>query len=278
MTQGVLLIANNNSEINYIQQAIFLANRIKKHLNLPASLITNNVEYVKKLELNNVFEHVISTKSITSYTTKKYRDGLIYQTALEFKNTDRANAYDLSPYEETLLIDTDLIVSDSMFLNCFKQNLNLMMYSNAFELSNWRDTSEFNYITDTGPKFYWATAIFFRKTSENKIFFDLVKHIQENWPHYKKIYQITSSVFRNDFAFSIAAHIMNGYTNSDFVKEMPGTLYYTTDRDELVSLTDNNFLFLVEKENQCEYFPVNIKNKTVHVMNKYSLERIINGN
>jgi hypothetical protein len=278
MTQGVLLIANNNSEINYVQQAVFLAKRIKKHLNLPTSLITNNVDYVKKLELNNVFEKIISTQSTTSYTIKKYRDGLIYQTALEFKNTDRASAYDLSPYKETLLIDTDLIVSDSMFLNCFKQNLNLMMYSDAFELSNWRDTSEFNYITDTGPKFYWATAIFFRKTNENKIFFDLVKHIQENWPHYKKIYQITSSVFRNDFAFSIAAHIMNGYTNSDFVKEMPGTLYYTTDRDELVSLNDDDFLFLVEKENQSEYFPVSVTNKTVHVMNKYSLERIINGN
>jgi hypothetical protein len=276
MTQGVLLIANNNSEINYVKQAVFLAKRIKKYLNLPTTLITNNVEQVEE-STNAVFEKIIITSS-SAYTTKKYRDGLTYYSALEFKNTDRSSAYDLSPYEETLLIDTDLIVSDSMFLNCFTQNSNLMMYSNAFELSNWRDTSEFDYISDTGPKFYWATAIFFRKTRENKIFFDLVKHIQDNWLHYKKLYQISSSVFRNDFAFSIAAHIMNGYNKNNFVKEMPGTLYYTTDRDELVSLKDNNFLFLVEKENQSEYFPVSIKNKTVHVMNKYSLERIINDN
>jgi hypothetical protein len=276
MTQGVLLIANNNSEINYVKQAVFLAKRIKKHLNLPTSLITNNIEYVEKL--NSVFDKIISPKSTSSYTNKKYRDGLIYQTALEFKNTDRSSVYDLSPYEETLLLDTDLVVSDNIFLNCFKQNSNLMMYSNAFELSNWRDTSEFEYITDTGPKFYWATAVFFRKTTENKMFFDLIKHIQDNWPHYKKLYQISSSVFRNDFAFSIAAHVMNGYTNNNFVTKMPGTLYYTTDRDELISLQDNNFLFLVEKENQSEYFPVRINDKTVHVMNKYSLERIINDN
>jgi hypothetical protein len=278
MSKGVVLIARNNKEINYIKQAVFLAKRIKQYLELPTTLITDSLNVLEKNNYDNVFDKIILTKNNIPSTIKKYRDGIIYHNSLEFKNTDRSSVYDLTPYDETLLLDTDLVVSDTTFLNCFYQPANLMMYSNAFELSSWRNVSEFDFITDAGPKFYWATAIFFRKSDENKIFFDLVKHIQENWPHYKKLYQITSSVFRNDFAFSIAAHIMNGYTNNDFVKEMPGTLYYTTDRDELISLKDDNFLFLVEKENQSEYFPVSIKNKTVHVMNKYSLERIINGN
>lgn len=278
MSQGVVLIARNNKEIDYVKQAAFLADRIKNYLNLPTSIITDNVEYLEKNNLVEKFDKIIISDNNVSYTIKRYRDGLLYQNSLEFKNTDRSNVYDLTPYDETLLLDTDLIISDDVFKNCFTQESNLLMYSNAFELSNWRNLNEFNYITDAGPKFYWATAVFFRKTKETEIFFNLIKHIQENWIHYKKIYQISSSVFRNDFAFSIAAHIMNGYSNNDFVKEMPGTLYFTTDRDEILEINGDSFLFLVEKENQCEFFPVRIKGKTVHIMNKYSLGRIINDN
>ena len=275
MSQGAVLIAQNNNEVDYVKQAAFLANRIRTYLDLPTTLITDNVEYLNKNNLTDCFDKVITTASTHGYTVKKYRDGLIYQSALDFKNTDRSSVYNLTPYDETLLLDTDLIVSDNTFKNCFTQEADLMMYSDAFELSSWRDMNEFQFITDAGPKFYWATAVFFRKTADNKIFFNLIKHIQENWIHYKKIYQIVSPVFRNDFAFSIAAHIMNGYTTNDFVKKMPGTLYFTTDRDELIKLVEDDFLFLIEKENQREQFLTRIKGKTVHVMNKYSLGRII---
>ena len=87
--------------------------------------------------------------------------------------------------------------------------------------------------------------MFFRKTKENKTFFNLVKHIQENWNHYKTLYQIRQSTFRNDFAFSIAIHIMNGYKQGNFAKPMPGKMFYTTDRDLLVGLDNTKFTFLV---------------------------------
>lgn len=278
MSRGVVLIARNNKEIDYIAQSVFLAKRIRDYLNLPTTIITDDVGYLEKNNLTEIFDNIIVVDNSNHYTNKKYRDGLIYYKSLEFKNVDRSSVYKLTPYDETLLIDTDLIIADDVLKNCFLQSSDLMMYSNSFELSGWRDTSEFKYITDTGPKFYWATAIFFRKSDSNKIFFDLVTHIQENWLYYRKLYQIVSPVFRNDFAFSIAIHIMNGYTHGEFVKEMPGTLYYTTDRDEVISIKDDQFLFLLEKENQCERFLSKITGKTVHVMNKYSLGRITNDN
>lgn len=278
MTQGVVLIARNNREIDYILQAIFLAKRVREYLDLPTTIITDNAEYLKKHNAEQFFDKIIIVDNSIFYTKKKYRDGLLYQNSLEFKNTNRSSVFELTPYDETLLLDTDLMIADCMFLRCFDQSLDLMMYSDAFELSGWRDTSEFKYITDTGPKFYWATAVFFRKTETTKIFFNLIQHIQENWLHYKKLYQVSSPVFRNDFAFSIAAHIMNGYVDNQFINKMPGTLYYTTDRDILLEIDKDEFLFLLEKENQCEYFLSRIKSKTVHIMNKYSLNRIINDN
>lgn len=274
MTKGALLIARNNSEVDYIKQAVFLAQRIKKYLDLPVSLITDNTKYLEETYDSSVFDKVITIDDSRNYTHRKYNDGNYTRKQLEFKNTNRSSVFDLTPYDETLLMDTDYIISDSILKECFNQQNNFLIYKDGFEFSNWRDLNEFKYISEVGPDFYWATVVFFRKTAENKIFFDLLKHIQDNWAHYRLLYQLNTDVFRNDFAFSIAIHIMNGYTQGSFAKKLPGTLYYSTDRDLLIDLKDEEFTILVENQS-ASYFPVKIQGNSVHIMNKFSLGRII---
>ncbi len=282
MSKGVLLIARNNSEVDYTKQAIFSAKRIKKYLNLPVSLITDSPDYLKKKykDESQVFDKIITIKKESGYTYKKYYDGTWTKKNLEFKNTSRSNVFELTPYNETLLLDTDFIISNDIFKNCFNQSHDFLIYDTAFDLAGWRDLSEFDFISEVGPKFYWATAIFFRKTETNRIFFDLVKHIQENWFHYRNLYQIRTTVFRNDHAFSIAIHTMNGLQDGDFSKPMPGTMYFSIDRDVLIEIKDEEFLILLEKQSEAgNYFPTKIKNSNVHIMNKFSLNRVIdNGN
>lgn len=275
MSRGVVLIARNNSSVDYTKQAYWLAFRIRKYLDLPTTLITDNVAYLEKHFTDHIFDNVIEIPNENNYTHKGYKDGMYARQTLEFKNTARCNVYELSPYDETLVMDTDFIVSNDVLKNCFEQKNDLMLYKNAVELSNWRDLSEFDRISENSVDFYWATVIFFRKTSVNKTFFDLVKHIQENYYHYKNLYQLKGTTFRNDFAFSIAIHIMNGHSAGNFVVELPGTMYYITDRDQLVELKDTTFKFLVEKQDSSGYFPVIIKDSNVHVINKFSLNRII---
>jgi hypothetical protein len=276
MSQGALLIARNNSEIDYIKQAVYLAKRIRKYVDLPTSIITDNKNYLINNYDYTVFDQIIEVANDSNYTFKRYNDGTFTRKRLEFKNTSRSCAFDLTPYDETLLLDTDFIVSTDLFKQCFLQKHDFLLYKNGFEFSGWRDLSEFDYISETGPEFYWATVVFFRKTETNKIFFNLLQHIQENWAHYKNLYQLTTGVFRNDHAFSIAIHTMNGYKSGNFAKEMPGTLFYTTDRDLVLEINDNEFLFLIEKETENNnYFPVKIKNSNVHIMNKFSLGRVI---
>jgi hypothetical protein len=276
MSQGAVLIARNNTEVDYIKQAVFCAKRIIHFLNIPVSLITDNTDYLEKNYKDHPFDKVITVNNNTDYSYKKYHDGAFTRKKLEFKNTNRSSVYDLSPYDETLVLDTDFILANDVFKHCFEQQNDFLIYSDAFELSNVRNLNEFKFISEVGPKFYWATCIFFRKTELNKIFFDLVSHIQENWSHYRNIYRLHSTVFRNDWAFSIAIHIVNGYTENNFANKMPGTMFYTTDRDLLIELKENNFLFLLQThEESTEYFPAKIKNSNIHVMNKYSLNRVI---
>lgn len=275
MTRGALLIARNNAQIDYIRQAAFNAGRIKRYLDIPVTLLTDNTTIAKKF-YSSAFDQIIEIPNEDTFSYRKYNDGTYFRKSLEFKNNSRSRVYDLSPYDETLLIDTDYIISNDIFKNCFLQKHDFLIYDGGVELSGWRDTREFEYISAVGPKFYWATAVFFRKTTENRIFFDLVKHIQDNWSYYQNLYQITSSLLRNDFVFSIAIHVMNGFTNLNFAKPMPGKLFYSIDRDLLLEYKDDKFFMLIEKENDYgNYSPMRIKGCNLHIMNKFSLDRVI---
>ena len=291
MSKGILVFARNNSEIDYVKQAYFLAKQAKHILNLPVTVVTDSIAHLKSTytDYNEVFDKVISivwkesdlTEDTTfsrseNHSAKLYFDGTIAKKRLQFKNETRTLAYELTPYDETLILDTDVVIVNDTFNQCFEQEHDFLIYQKAYDLAGFRDYSEFDFISDTSVEFYWATCVFFRKTQTNKIFFDLLQHIQDNWRHYNSIFQINRSVYRNDHAFSIAIHIMNGYQSGDFAKPMPGKLFYTTDKDILQRLYKDEFFVLIEKEKYIgEYTPIKFKGNNLHVMNKYSLNRCI---
>ena len=106
--------------------------------------------------------------------------------------------------------------------------------------------------------------------------FELINHIKENYYHYRSVYQFNTAVYRNDIAFSIAIHIMNGFRSGDFAGQLPGSMLYTTDKDVLWNLNDDEMMFLVEKKDYLgEYTALKTTGQTIHVMNKISLNRII---
>jgi len=276
MSKGVLVIARNNNNIDYVKQAVFLAKRVKKYLNLPTSIITDNVAYLEKTFDKNIFDKIIKVDYEHKSNSRNFYDGGLASKTDTFKNSSRSSAYDLSPYDETLLLDSDFVINNDLFLNCFDSDQDLLLYKKSYELSGTRNQKEFEFINDSGCEFYWATCVFFRKTDDNKLFFDLIKHIQEEWNHYRRVYQIQSNLFRNDFAFSIALHILNGFNKGSFCGEMPGKLLYITDQDILWNMNDESMLFLVAKKDYLgEYYAINTKNMNMHVMNKFSLSRII---
>lgn len=276
-TKGVLIFARNNDQLDYVKQAYFLATRVKKYLDVSVTIATENVEYLKKRYDLSIVDNIIKIESTEISNSRNFKDGTMWTKTASFKNIGRADAYDISPYDETLLLDSDYIISNDHLKQCFESKHDFLIYKDATDISRVRSQAEFEHVSDSSVPFYWATAIFFKKTQANKIFFDLVKHIQENYVHYRKVYQITSPMFRNDYAFSIAIHIMDGFKEGSFAHPMPGYMWYSTDNDILWNLEEDNMLFLIEKEKHLgEYTPIRVKGRTVHIMNKFSLERIIN--
>lgn len=269
-------MAVNTAHVNYIKQAVYLAKRVHKYMNVPVSIITNSTDYLYKNFDASVFDCVIEVPDDLSSNNRIMFDGAFGKKTVNWKNGNRASVYELSPYDETLILDTDFIVSNSILANCFNSKHDLLMYKKSHDVAQVRNEEEFKRISETSIDFYWATCVFFRKTPVNKIFFDLIAHIKQEWEHYKSVYQLSTSTYRNDYAFSIAIHIMNGFTEGEFVKELPGKMFYSTDQDILHHISEDNIVLLVQKLKYLgEYTLLKTKGLNIHVMNKSSLERVI---
>jgi hypothetical protein len=278
MTRGVLIFAQNNSDIDYTQIAIYSAKQVKKHLDVPVTLVTENREYLFEnyADDTHVFDNIIDVASEFSQK-KQFNDGSISSKLLHWKNFSRSDCYDISPYDETLVIDADFIVNSNNLANIWDNDFDFAIYKDSYDLAHWRDTSAFKYLNQYSIPFYWATVFYFKKTPVTAAFFKFIQHIRANWIYYKLLYSIDTKAFRNDFAFSIAIHVFSSSSSWSFARPLPGKLYYTLDKDLLHFVKDNAMQFLVEKQQKHgEYTLLKTNKLDVHVMNKYSLSRYIN--
>ena len=70
--------------------------------------------------------------------------------------------------------------------------------------------------------------------------------------------------------------MMNGNIDHTVVTVLPGKKFYTLDKDVMIDVVDDKFKFLLEKEKYLgEYIALKTQGVDVHVMNKYSLLRLI---
>lgn len=277
MTTGALIFAHNNTEVDYVKLANYAATRVKDHLGIPVSIVTDGADWLEKSLPNHVFDQVINIE-VTERNKKDFYDGSLSTKRLDWKNVTRYRAYDLTPYDKTLVLDSDYIINSDILKIALEKDALFQIYQHSFDISGWRDPTYFNRINPYSIPFYWATVFVFEKDPIIESFFDLVSYIKSNWIYFKMLYSMGSSIFRNDFAFSIAIHIMNGKTNGEFATHLPGIMSYIQDRDLLIDINGNDMQFLVEKQNYLgEYIAAKTSGIDVHVMNKMSLSRVIDG-
>ena len=283
MTSGVLMFAHNNREIDYGMMAYVSARYVDKHLKVPVSLVTDSgtVNWLNKTDKNliSAFDNIILTDNLPQpeKQEKRFFDGSIDYKKTSFNNGFRARSYDLTPYDKTLVIDTDVLIRNDRLKNIWDSNTDFMINSKHIDLVYNRNYEEFERVSDYTVDFYWATIFYFEKTEWTKTLFDLCQHIAENYEYYRFVYQIAYPVMRNDFIFSIAIHIMNGFNNKTIPQRLPAEMYYTLDKDVLHQVnTDGSLVFLLQKDNLLgEYTLAKTNSQNIHIMNKYSINRNI---
>ena len=283
MSQGIVFFAHNNTEIDYGSVAIANATMIKHHMGVDAiTLITDEgtMRHMNntwdKNTIDSAFENIKVTARRRVDNNKRYRDTRHTVNLLPFYNVNRSTVYTESPYDETLVIDVDYLICNDTLNAVWNHKEDLLINNKSFDLLAGRHDHNFDRVDDFGIDFYWATAFYFRKSEESKIFFNLLETIKSNYLYFKTLYGITSYNFRNDHAFSIAVHMFNGFTKSGLVKHLPvDFLQHTLDYDELHDMTSKGSLsFLLEKTSEPgKFIPARTDGVNVHVMNKYSIVR-----
>lgn len=242
-SRGVLLFAFNTERTDYVKIAERAARLVHHTLRLPVTLITDNAV------ASQHFDNVI-------YISNELKNYKVGETG-GWRNGDRFRAYELSPYDETLLIDSDYLVLDVDLLKLFEQDFD-------YRIMSWNNKPAQLWTLKMGMyshEYLWATAILFRKTPKAKMLFDLVGRVQRNYLYYMKLYHIREGNFRNDYAFTIANNILNGY-DLNFDQGIVSPML--TFADITTSITTRGSM-LVVKERERAYI---IPRQNIHVMDK----------
>ena len=284
MSRGVLMYAHNNSEIDYLKIACANALMVQKNLGVPVTLVTDEgtLGWGKKALgeefINSCFETVVEIKRDYLFNNpRNFSDTSFSTKQLQFYNCNHWEAYELSPYDETLFIDCDYLIMSSALNNCWGSDHEVMIDHRIFSPAD--DKRPYTkYIDDFGVRLYWATVIYFKKTEFAKSLFLMVKHIQENYRYYKDLYVFSNGMFRNDNAFSVAIHTLNGFveTTDSVVGNLPiPGLLMSWDVDDIHSIPgiDDIVLYSEKSKNKGTYLLCRLKKTDVHIMNKWSINR-----
>ena len=282
--KGFLLYANYSDKINYATLAVCCA------LSIKSSLVNNNVTVVLDKKSKNQLQKSHSKEIITKafdniiVTTKQFQTikRRHFNTPWEnfttpFNNKHRILAYNHSPYKETILLDTDVIVMNDELDNIWGCNENILMNRKAIDLQGKQFGSiEDQRLSVNGIPMYWATQVYFKKGKFSKTFFDLVNYIKEEYNYCRFLYEFPDGYYRNDYVFSIAAHVMNGYINGNQRSFPIDTILTSYQEDNIAHVKDSKeIIFLsTNMDEKWKTVLVNIKDMNVHVMNKMELTRI----
>ena len=269
MNRGALLFAFNSPKYNYYAMAEYTAKRINHFLRLPVTIVTDESSIPKNSTY--MFDNTI----VVEPDKNNIRDYVVWI------NKGRYQAYDLSPYDETLLLDTDYVVNSNRLLSTFDICEDFCCHDTTSFLMHPKAPQEV--LSAYSFNTLWATVITFRKTKRAKQIFECLEMVQKNYEHYANIHSFIAGVYRNDYALTLALRIANGHMNheSDII---PWNLLHVGKNTSVYAdkETEFNTEYTVMFDNwqrgkiRKEY--ITIKDTDFHVMNKENfLELIKNG-
>ena len=277
MSKGIVLFAHNNRQIDYVKLALLSARLAIKHLKVPASLITDKstIAWAKESNvyqsLTDVFENIIIDEIDAVENYRILHDGTD-KDKIPFKNTSRFRIWDLTPYDRTLLIDSDFLIFSDTLSNYWDIDEDFLISSSIRDMNDQDRMMHYDrYISEAGVKLLWATTVMFTKNQNTKMLFNFVEHIYENYNMYAEIYRYDNRVYRNDISFSLANHILQGFTNSTQYFLPP--VLSTIDKDLLIDVENGKLKFLINQMIDNKYIATAVDQMDMHVMNKQSIIR-----
>lgn len=277
MKKGVVIYAHNNRKVDYALMSLIAGGLAKKHLQVPVSLITDQstVDWMKESNIyqqsQTVFDQIILTDRPDTTNQRRLFDGAL-NDVVPFINSDRHSVWELTPYDRTLLIDSDFLIFSNHLNEYWEVDQDVIIGTAINDIYDQKRLGYHDrYVSDTGIKLYWATTVMFTKNQNSKFFFDTVEYVKNNYKFYADLYRFDSRQYRNDISFSVAKHIFNGFETID-QKELPPVLT-ALDRDVLEKIENQKLTFLINYKLDDNFCAAALSNLDIHIMNKQSIYR-----
>ena len=232
-SKGVVIFATNTRETDYVAIAEQNARLVDHFLGLPTTIVG----------------------ATDTGTNRRFSSDT--GTFVEWNNFGRHEAYEASPYDETIILDADYLVLDNSLDQLFQCPFDYLLFNQNHTIDGVYEPSVM------GPHslpFVWATAVLFRRSPLSEMFFDLVARIKRNYDYYRLLYNVREGNYRNDYAFAIAHYILSGYR---IVRNSFAPHNITTFAGPITSmeLRDNR---VVVRSDQAYVLPL----QSLHVMSK----------
>jgi hypothetical protein len=282
VTNGVFLFCNNNGVFPYHELVPICAWFVKKHLGVPVCLAadTATMQLIDAIPgIDRLLDHRIIT-DVPDHRGDRYYMDITGDTESSvsgpFLNTNRHTVYDLTPFDETLMIDLDFIVMND-YLNSVWGSESPLQINNTTAGLTADKAAHIEHIHALGIPLYWATVIYFRKSEEARLFFQGIEHIRQHFDYYSKLYRFNNYMFRNDYATSIMVHAMNGGLGEHAiqwpVQALPDpVLLFAWDEQPMLRIDADRAWFVANARGEAKYYsPACLQNQSVHVINKRSL-------
>ena len=266
MTTGALIFAFNNEQTDYVSMAAWSAQNIRRHLGIPVAVVTNVPDHHM---VKSSFDVVIDSAA-ESGGTRYFED---YGQTVTWYNAGRVDAYTLSPWDQTLVLDADYVVAGNQ-LSC------VLDMPQAFACHRWAHSvggeQNFyqgnNWFGQPSLPMYWATVMMFRRDSAAEYIFDCMNMVRHNWSHYRDLYGIDRATYRNDYALSIALGIVSGHTQT--VTTIPWTLMTVLPEHQIQQIEQDHYqVTYQDNQNKKRHFGFN--GIDMHMMCKQHLEALI---
>jgi hypothetical protein len=281
MSRGIMMFAYNNEQLDYTRLAVIAAYASKRYMpDIPVALVTNERSVKEGLNSNgkdifeSAFDEVIMTAPDYESNMRLHHDGAYNTFSAQFTNTNKHDIYNLSPFDETILIDTDYICGTNMLEQLFGTDNNVMMYRDAINLRCEEPYTTERWLHYAGIRMWWSTVVYWRKSEEAQHFFNVWANVKQNWEYYRFLYKFPGTLYRTDYAASIAAHLCDGWQDGGFIGRIPLPMRYQDQRDDIVQINGpNTWVMFSNLPEEWKNIVVEISGEDVHMMNKLSLLR-----
>lgn len=264
MTVGVLIFAFNNEQIDYLAMAAWSARNIHRHLNLPVCVVTDS----ETIPSNYEFDQVIKTQ----HRPPAIRNFTDIEGSVKWYNANRIDAYELSPWDRTLVLDADYVVASNQLLTITNTKQDFLCHRSAYDISGQQPFTDTNTFGRFNMPMWWATVMMFNRSRSADLIFKSMIMIHDNWQHYRNIYRTHKSTYRNDHALTIALGMVNGHILEH--DAIPWDLATLTAGPTLTQVSQDHYkidYFTINKKHHW----INIVGQDFHAMGKTQLGAVV---